>query len=420
MDGFAVLLAFFMLLLGAAAGLVAGFLLFRRRSAALEEDFDGVSARLAEVNAQFAAADAERRLLLSQNRELSESRTQDGSVLRALAPVAEKLSAVQQQVSLLERDRLEQYGQLAQQLQEARLSDEQLLRSTHALASALRSNSARGQWGEVQLRRVVEAAGMLRHVDFLEQVHSASADNAVRPDLVVQLPGGKQLVVDAKVPLASYLAAQDSANQSQTNATQGNAAPAAAQFNAVQADGPYGSDSNSLLLAHAKALKSHVDALGSKKYWDIPGNSPELVICFLPAESILAAALEADPALLDHALSRNVVLASPGTLLAVLKSVAFTWRQDVLTDNARELFDLAKQLYERMGTLGENVGKLGSSLKTSVDRYNALVGTLEARVLPTARKLNAMDTAALASPAAVEAVPRALSAPELLEEDPAA
>lgn len=425
MDGFAVLLAFFMLLLGAAAGLVAGFLLFRRRSAALEEDFDGVSARLAEVNAQFAAADAERRLLLSQNRELSESRTQDGSVLRALAPVAEKLSAVQQQVSLLERDRLEQYGQLAQQLQEARLSDEQLLRSTHALASALRSNSARGQWGEVQLRRVVEAAGMLRHVDFLEQVHSASADNTVRPDLVVQLPGGKQLVVDAKVPLASYLAAQDSANQTQTsplqgNTAQGNASQADAQFNAVRAEAPYGANSNSLLLAHAKALKSHVDALGSKKYWDIAGNSPELVICFLPAESILAAALEADPALLDHALSRNVVLASPGTLLAVLKSVAFTWRQDVLTDNARELFELAKQLYERMGTLGENVGKLGSSLKTSVDRYNALVGTLEARVLPTARKLNAMDTAALASPAAVEAVPRALSAPELLEEDPAA
>ena len=135
-----------------------------------------------------------------------------------------------------------------------------------------------------------------------------------------------------------------------------------------------------------------MDALSTKKYWDIPGNSPELVICFLPAESILAAALSADPALLDYALSRNVVLASPGTLLAVLKSVAFTWRQDVLTDSARELFELARQLYERMGTLGDNVGKLGSSLKTSVDRYNSMVGTLEARVLPTARKLNALDT----------------------------
>ncbi len=245
---------------------------------------------------------------------------------------------------------------------------------------------------------------MLRHVDFHEQVHSASADNAVRPDLVVQLPGGKQLVVDAKVPLASYLAAQEQGNSTQ-------------RVNGLQS---VGNGADALLLAHAKALKSHVDALGSKKYWDIPGNSPELVICFLPAESILAAALEADPALLDHALSRNVVLASPGTLLAVLKSVAFTWRQDVLTDNARELFELARQLYERMGTLGDNVGKLGSSLKTSVDRYNALVGTLEARVLPTARKLNSMDADGLVSPSAVEAVPRTLAAPELIEDESAA
>ena len=353
-----------------------------------------MSARLSEVSSQFAAADAERRLLAAQNRELGESRTQDGSVLRALAPVAEKLSAVQQQVSLLERDRLEQYGQLAQQLQEARLSDEQLLRSTHALESALRSNSARGQWGEVQLRRVVEAAGMLRHVDFHEQLHSAATDTSVRPDLVVQLPGQKQLVVDAKVPLASYLEAQELGASGRS----GGASPAGQQAH---------------LLAHAKALKAHVDALSNKKYWDIPGNSPELVVCFLPAESILAAALSADPALLDYALSKNVVLASPGTLLAVLKSVAFTWRQDVLTDSARELFELAHQLYERMGTLGENVTKLGASLKTSVDRYNSMVGTLEARVLPTARKLNALDAAGLATPAAVEVMPRSVAAPEL-------
>ena len=162
MDAFALILALLMLLVGAVAGAAAAYLFLRRRNHALEEDFDAVSARLSEVSAQFAAADAERRLLAAQNRELGESRSQDGSVLRALAPVAEKLTAVQQQVALLERDRLEQYGQLAQQLQEARLSDAQLIRSTHALESALRSNSARGQWGEVQLRRVVEAAGMLR------------------------------------------------------------------------------------------------------------------------------------------------------------------------------------------------------------------------------------------------------------------
>lgn len=401
MDAFALILALLMLLIGAVAGGGFTFVVLRRRAIGLEQDFDGLSARLSEATAQLAAADAERRLLAAQNRELGDARSQDGSVLRALAPVAEKLSAVQQQVSLLERDRLEQYGQLAQQLQEARLSDEQLLRSTHALESALRSNSARGQWGEVQLRRVVEAAGMLRHVDFHEQVHSTGSDSAVRPDLVVQLPGAKQLVVDAKVPLTAYLEAQELG-------ASGRAGHAAA---GTAGQGP-------LLAAHAKALKAHVDALSGKKYWDIPGNAPELVICFLPAESILAAALTADPALLDYALSRNVVLASPGTLLAVLKSVAFTWRQDVLTDSARELFELAQQLYERMGTLGENVSKLGSSLKTSVDRYNSMVGTLEARVLPTARKLNAMDAAGLTAPVTVEVTPRSVAAPELQYEAP--
>lgn len=402
MDAFALILALLMLLLGALAGAAATYFSLRRNSHALEADFDQVSSRLSEVSAQLAAADAERRLLAVQNRELGEARTQDGSVLRALAPVAEKLSAVQQQVALLERDRVEQYGQLAQQLQEARLSDEQLIRSTHALESALRSNSARGQWGEVQLRRVVEAAGMLRHVDFVEQVHSAGQDSAVRPDLVVQLPGDKQLVVDAKVPLSSYLEAQEL----------GAVDPRAGQPSGLQSVSD-GRNRQALLAAHAKALRAHVDALGTKKYWDIPGNSPELVVCFIPAESILAAALTADAGLLDYALSRNVVLASPSTLLAVLKSVAFTWRQDVLTDSARELFELARQLYDRMGTLGENVTKLGSSLKSSVDRYNAMVGTLEARVLPTARKLNTLEESGLVTPPVVEVTPRSLVAPEL-------
>jgi DNA recombination protein RmuC len=408
MDAFALILALFMLLLGALAGAAATYFVLRKSSRGVEEDFDAVSSRLSEVSAQFAAADAERRLLAAQNRELGESRSQDGSVLRALAPVAEKLTAVQQQVALLERDRLEQYGQLAQQLQEARLSDEQLIRSTHALESALRSNSARGQWGEVQLRRVVEASGMLRHVDFVEQVHSTGSESSVRPDLVVQLPGEKQLVVDAKVPLSSYLEAQELGPH---DSRAGLSGPVSGIDRRSQ---------QTLLAAHAKALRAHVDSLGNKKYWDIPGNSPELVICFIPAESILAAALTADAELLDHALSRNVVLASPSTLLAVLKSVAFTWRQDVLTDSARELFDLARQLYDRMGTLGENVSKLGSSLKTSVDRYNSMVGTLEARVLPTARKLNTLEESGLATPPVVDVTPRALAAPELQSEDEAA
>ena len=209
MDAFALILALLMLLLGAVAGAAFTYVVFRRRNAALEQDFDGVSARLSEVSAQFAAADAERRLLAAQNRELGESRNQDGSVLRALAPVAEKLTAVQQQVSLLERDRLEQYGQLAQQLQEARLSDEQLLRSTHALESALRSNSARGQWGEVQLRRVVEAAGMLRHVDFHEQLTAPARGTPSGPTSWSSSRETSSLWSTPRCRWPSYLEAQD-------------------------------------------------------------------------------------------------------------------------------------------------------------------------------------------------------------------
>jgi DNA recombination protein RmuC len=399
MDGFAVLLALLMLIIGLCAGAAVSAWLFRRRTALLEGEFDDASARLGEVTAQLAGADAERRLLASQNRQLSEHSSADGSVLRALGPVAEKLSEVQRQVALLERDRVEQYGQLAQQLRDAKDADAQLLLTTQSLASALRSNSVRGKWGEVQLRRVVEAAGMLAHVDFSEQVHAVTADGANRPDMVVRLPGNKELVLDAKVPLSAFLQAHEAAALAGSGPTSGSVAAS--------------SSAADLLAQHARALKAHVDALASKKYWESAGNSPELVICFVPVESILSSALSADPALLDYAISRNVVLASPASLLAILKAVAFSWRQDVLTESAKELFELSSQLYSRLGKLGESVGKLGSSLKASVDRYNSVVGTLEARVLPTARKLNAMDPESLASPETVEVSPRSLTAPEL-------
>ncbi len=387
MNGTAVLLASLMLLIGLIVGAAIAALYFRRRLAEAEKDFDGVSSRLGQVTAQLAGADAERRLLGTANRALGERQATDASVLNALGPVAEKLSEVQRQVALLERDRVEQYSQLSQQLRDAKDADAQLLLTTTSLASALRSNSARGKWGEVQLRRVVEAAGMLAHVDFTEQVHTATADGVSRPDMVVRLPGNKEIVLDAKVPLSAYLQAHENSGAGTTE---------------------------ELLLRHAKALKAHVDALAGRKYWESGANTPELVICFVPAESILSSALLTDPSLLDHAIARNVVLASPVSLLAILKAVAFSWRQDVLTESAKELFELSSALYTRLGTLGDNVGKLGSSLKSSVDRYNALVGTLEARVLPTARKLNSLDPQTLATPPSVEVSPRSMSAPELL------
>ncbi|PYI69430.1 DNA recombination protein RmuC [Arthrobacter livingstonensis] len=390
MTGIGWLVAVLMLLAGLLAGAAVAAWLLRGRLLAAQEEAAAAQRRAGEVNANFAAADAERRLLFNQNRALSAQQSSDSSVLQALGPVSEKLTAVQRQVALLERDRVEQYGQLAEQLREAKNADARLLATTTSLESALRSNSARGKWGEVQLRRVVEAAGMLAHVDFDEQVHTTTDDGAHRPDMVVRLPGGKELVLDAKVPLSSYLHAHD-------------AGPGA------------GALADEHLARHAKAVKAHVDALAAKKYWASAHNSPELVICFVPVESILSSALTADPSLLDYAMGKSVVLASPISLLAILKSIAFSWRQDVLTESAKELFDLSAQLYARLGVLGEAVSGVGASLKTSVDRYNKLVGTLEARVLPTARKLNAFDPETLATPPLVEVSPRSLTAPELEE-----
>ncbi|WP_394247758.1 DNA recombination protein RmuC [Arthrobacter pityocampae] len=378
----AVLLVLLAFVLGCAVG---AFLVLRSlgpRTEELRAELDDATARLGRTTTDLAAAAAQRDLLQQHNRELTGKTSTDNDVLRALAPVAEKLTQVQLQVGLLERDRVEQYGQLSRQLEESREADALLLSTTHSLAGALRSNSARGQWGEIQLRRVVEAAGMLSRVDFLEQVSvSAGSDGeTARPDMVVQLPGDKQIVIDAKVPLSAFLAAQELAGAADGSTD------AVAGFEARRTE---------LLKQHGKALRAHIDALARKKYWEGATNSPELVICFIPVESVLSEALRADPELLDYAFSRSVALASPVSLLGILKGAAFSWRQAVLTDNARELFDLSKQLYERLGTMGGHVTRLGSSLKTSVERYNSFVGALESRVLPTARRIGAFDSASL-------------------------
>ncbi|WP_104179174.1 DNA recombination protein RmuC [Arthrobacter sp. B0490] len=384
----AVLLVLLAFLLGCAVGAFLVYRALRPRADGLRSELDDATARLGSTTTELAAAAAQRDLLQQHNRELTGKTSTDNDVLRALAPVAEKLTQVQRQVGLLERDRVEQYGQLARQLEESREADALLLATTSSLAGALRSNSARGQWGEVQLRRVVEAAGMLSRVDFLEQVSFAGVEDGerARPDMVVQLPGDKQLVIDAKVPLSAFLAAQELAGASDE-----------------RGDADAGVRRSELLRQHSKALRAHVDALARKKYWEGASNSPELVICFIPVESVLSEALRADPELLDYAFSRNVALASPVSLLGILKGAAFSWRQAVLTDNARELFDLSKQLYERLGTMGGHVTRLGASLKTSVERYNSFVGALESRVLPTARRIGAFDSASLdAVEAAVE------------------
>ena len=328
-------------------------------------------------------------------REERERREQ--SVLRALAPVQETLHTMQSKVDELERDRKTQFGSLAEQLRRANESDEALRLTTESLASALRSGSTRGVWGETQLRRVVEAAGLTRYVDFDTQTSITSDAGAGRPDMVIRLPGDKAIAVDAKVPLDAYLEAS--------------AIPLTAQ-------GAEAARRRTLLEKHVKAVRAHIDALAKKTYWAGLPSSPEFVVCFVPSESLLAAALEEDPSLLDYAFTKRVALASPVNLWAVLKTVAYTWTQQDVSREARTLFELGNQLYERLGGLAKHADDLRRAIERTVDSYNSFAGSLESRVLVSARRFPGIDQTkldALAEPAIIEKAPRRLTAPELLD-----
>lgn len=352
--------------------------------------------------ARVAGLSTERDLLRERVTDLEGASGYDQEIAATLSPLSATLQRVERQVASLERDRIEQFSRLDEQLTAVRTSGEALNRQTAALAGALRSPTSRGAWGEVQLRRVVEHAGMLARVDFSTQVQGTTPDGAgVRPDLVVHLPGGKHLVVDAKAPLAAFLEASE-------NSAGAGPAQAAATYEAAA-------------VRHAKALRVHVDALAAKEYWAAFQPSPQLVVCFVPGEAFLAAACTADPALLEHAMSRRVVLATPTTLLALLRTVALTWQSEALTGNAKQLFELGRELHGRLGSLGESTGKVGRSLQRAVEDYNTWVATLERRVLVTARRMEQLDLTdgslagaggSLTTPAPVETLPRPLTATE--------
>jgi len=357
---------------------------------ALQAELASHEATIGGLRRQLQEAVERQREQAARDRAESAERSQ---VLAALAPVQETLRTMQGAVTELERQRATQYGALEAQLLETRTSTEQVRATAESLASALRSNSVRGAWGESQLRRLVEAAGLTNRVDFDMQVTTRNEDGARRPDLVVRLPEGKCIAVDAKVPLAAFIEA--------------NEIPAGAQ-------GAEGARRDALLKDHVRAVRAHIDALAAKGYWT-DFDSPEFVVAFLPSESLLSAALSADPSLLEYSFAKRVALASPVNLWAVLKTVAYTWTQQALTDDARRLFDLSRTLYERVGTLAGRADALRAALERSVKAYNELVGTLETRVLVTARQIGRLDeSVVLPEPAPIDAVPRPLTAPELV------
>ena len=402
-----VLLPLLLLLVGLAIGVVIGYIgAISRRTTVDRSDHEQV----AQLRAQAAQWQARAEELSSRTQVAEERAERDGSVLRALAPVRSQLEQVGARVESLEKQRAEQHAALAEQLRATALRERDLARSTASLEGALRSRSARGMWGEVELARVLEASGMMRHVDFSEQrtigalvqrrggagASATLGDGAAgraRPDVVVHLPGDGYLAVDAKAPMDSYLAAA-----------------------AVQGASPEDEDRRGeLLAAHAKALRGHVDQLAARRYDRALGDSPELVVLFVPAEAVLSAALEADPALLEHALGRGVALASPVSLLTLLRTCATAWARTAVNDDARELLELGRTLYERLGTVAGHLDALGGALRRSVTAYNKAVGSMENRLLVTARSLETLgeqvDSPTLISADAAQV--RSFTAPEL-------
>ena len=381
--------------LGAALGYFAALTRTAHRQTAGE---DGASMLRAEA-AQWRARAEE----LSERAELAEERAErDGSVLRALAPVRAQLEqmgsrveSVGSRVEAMERQRAAQHATLAEQLRVNAEADRELRRATTTLEGALRSRSARGVWGEVELARVLELSGMMPHVDFVEQrtvgavigrrAGAAPSRDAARgrPDVVIHLPGSGHLALDAKVPLDSYLTA---ASIGQTD---------------EDADGTDDSRRHKLLVAHARALRGHVDALAERHYDKHLNDSPELVVLFIPAEPILAAALDADPGLLEHSLGRGVALTTPSSLLALLRTCATAWARTAVNDDARELLALGRTLYERLGTVAGHLDSLGTALSRSVTAYNRAVGSMESRLLVTARSFTTLGEG-LASPAQID------------------
>jgi DNA recombination protein RmuC len=368
----------------------------RTELAAYEATIDGLQRELAA--AERRAID-DRRSQAAEAEERRRREQEEARVLAALAPVQETLRTVQGKVVDLERQRAEQYGAIEQQLHATRASSEQVRSTAESLAAALRHNSMRGAWGETQLRRLVESAGLTNRVDFDLQVSTTTQEGTRRPDLVVRLPAGKSIAVDAKVPLAAFIEANEIPET---------------------AVGAEALRRQALLKEHVKAVRAHIDALAAKGYWT-DFHSPEFVVAFLPSESLLSAALGADPSLLDYSFSKRVALASPVNLWAVLKTVAYTWTQQELTEDAHRLFTLSRQLYDRLAVLAGHAEKLRGAIERTVTAYNEFAGSLETRVLVTGRQINRMDESRILGEAQpVDSVPRPFTAPELTTADSAA
>jgi DNA recombination protein RmuC len=411
----------FQLAVGLVAGLAIGFLLGRARAASGTTD---ITVRLAEAEARAKIAEekvayvegqltdrfqalssraldlnnlrflelAETRLAANHVEAAGELEQRKQAVEHLIEPLKDTLARVETQLRDTQTGQRAAHAELAKHIDVVRESNDQLRVQTTALVRALQRPEARGRWGELQLRRVAEIAGMQRFCDFDEQASITTVDGVLRPDMVVRLAGGKNIVIDSKVSLAAYLEAAESTDPDHQSAR---------------------------LDSHARHVREHVDRLAAKSYWQAFNSAPEFVVLFIPGEAFLAPALERDPALLEYAMRRRVHIATPTTLITMLRTAQYAWQQAALSENALAVFQVGKELYERLSTMGRNMESMGRSLSRAVEAYNRTVGSLETRVLVSARKLNDLGLveADLDKPQTLEDLPRSLTSPELLGEE---
>ncbi len=297
---------------------------------------------------------------LDASQALKERETAIESLVR---PIREALAKTEAQIQAIERDRIDSFASIKTQMEALAGGQSLLSRETRNLVNALRRPDVRGQWGEITLRRLVELSGMTLHADFTEQQHRSTESGAIRPDMVIHMPDRRDIVVDVKTPLDAYLSAVEAQNDE---------------------------DRRSQLRRHAQIVGMRVRELSSKQYWSQFERSPDFVVLFLPGDQFLTAALQENPGLIDDSLRQNVMLATPTSLVALLKIVAYGWKQSILADNAAEIRRLGEDLYKRLAVFGEHLGKLGKSLGSSVDSFNRAVGSLEQQVLPAARRFEGL------------------------------
>ena len=371
-------------------------------SARAEENRSRLAGAFSELSAQALAQNNQQFLALADTR-FNEARAaargdldqRETSIAQLLSPLSETLARYERGIQQMEAERKGAYAGLSEKVAQLHVGHQELQRETRNLVTALRAPQTRGRWGEMQLRRVAEMAGMLEHCDFDEQVSTAGEDGRMRPDMVVHMPGGGLVVVDAKVPLDAFLQLVDADDD----------------------------ESRALHRArHARQLRTHVEHLAKKEYWRQFDRSPQMVVAFIPGDQLLAAAFEADPALQEHAMANNVLLTTPVTLIALLRTVALSWRQETMAENAREVQNLGSELYERLRSMTGHMQSLQRSLTTSVEAYNRAVGSLESRVLVTARRFPSLgvvvgDPSGIVELSSIEAAPRRLQAVEAEEDD---